>query len=124
MSNSRHKFRAWDKKLNTFFPPDGDTWHFSIIGETTMFDLLNQYSIEDYNNLIIEQFTGLQDKNGKDIFEGDLIRVCSDYDYECEVVVYKENKFILEPLGDDWIYWEKSEIIGNIHENPELMGER
>lgn len=75
------KFRAWDAKKKIFHP---DFVGFHIIGEVTAFGLLNQYCLEDYNSLIITQFTGLVDKNGKDIYEGDL--VTQDMSHEASVL--------------------------------------
>lgn len=97
----------------------------------------------------IEQFTGLTDKNEKKIFEGDIVKVFYiekrdyhgvKYDDEfemIEMVVYNENSacFMLEidnegitmfrPLHDfgNNVFIKSIEVIGNIHDNPELLGE-
>lgn len=69
----------------------------------------------------IGQFTGLHDKNGKEIFEGDIIR-----NESCKgVVVYKNGAFCLElgkSCGYVWLFCLDSLLdIGNIYDNPELL---
>lgn len=87
------------------------------------------------------QFTGLSDKNGKEIYEGDLLRITPDTDLldpEVVQVYFKDGGFIVEydftesdlltatpPIGWAIDHWDaggdKYEVIGNIHENPELL---
>lgn len=68
------------------------------------------------------QFTGLLDKNGKRIFEGDIVR---DVDTgNIRTVEYHGNRFVFVSLLRhffDVIYEEDCEVIGNIHDNPELL---
>ncbi|EDP6759335.1 hypothetical protein FVZ38_08465 [Campylobacter jejuni] len=83
------------------------------------------------NDLEIELWTGIYDKNGKKIYEGDIVKTKSPYDcFLAKVGIHKEGTFYLESKSRDYIgsliYLVKdegydTEIICNIHENPELL---
>jgi uncharacterized phage protein (TIGR01671 family) len=77
----------------------------------------------------VGQFTGLQDKNGKDVCEGDVVsfrRFMGGRETYKGVVVFEDGAFLVEPaitIIPDYLYGhlDTIEIIGNIHENPELI---
>lgn len=75
------------------------------------------YSLEG-DRFDVEQFTGLKDKNGKEIYEGDIVRVSYGYNY-----VVRQFRTGAWRIGRDDLYaWaDSSEVIGNIHENAELL---
>lgn len=87
----------------------------------------------------VGQYTGLTDKNGKKIFEGDIIKIVPDYDYSDDYSISKvysyNGVFCVDYHGDDfdstalgfledYLPDGDFEIIGNIHDNPELLEEK
>jgi uncharacterized phage protein (TIGR01671 family) len=83
------------------------------------------------SDLVAMQFTGLSDKNGKEIYEGDIIRsMPNDFEPEysgCWSVIFSDGTFKADRTddqGETWIpYWTEGqiEIIGNIYEHPDLL---
>lgn len=118
------KFRVWNKKSKCFGALSLHTAGFSADGI---------FEFRDDDFVAIQQFTGLQDINGKDIYEGDLlIRPAQSLPTYFEVywnaycakfgtkTHYKHNKMIATYpiIADNFC---KMEIAGNIFENPELL---
>lgn len=120
------KFRAWDKELEFMVDPDtylvgfrGDAWFNNT-------DDGKDWLIDQSGKLELMQYTGLKDKNGVEIFEGDILKL---HDHPTGVndctttVVFNYGAFEDEyhgiRLGDWGTAW--SEVIGNIHQNPELL---
>lgn len=125
------KFRAYDGgSLNRMYQPDevmvggGDIW---IIDEDSV---AGDWIVN--NDLHLMQSTGLKDKNGKEIFEGDIL----DYKGRKALVRWHGSyasfiyRFVDEPhkRNTEWkplyLAYMKCEIIGNIYENPELLGDK
>ena len=100
-------------------------------------DFNNEYIIDACNDEVftVEQFTGLHDKNGKEIFDGDICRIKFDIakveDYIYNSLTKKELEdgervFLVEsPMFNNQpeLNADVIDIIGNIHENPELLND-
>lgn len=76
----------------------------------------------------IGQFTGLLDKNGKEIYEGDILGCPEDKYFLPETLIFKEGCFMVEDgyttTAMNVIDEKYRTIIGNIHDNPELLNEK
>lgn len=78
----------------------------------------------------VGQYTGLKDKNNVDAFEGDIVVCNQSGSYGISVIIYDNSAFYVMPLNGNilertlWDYWYNDwdiEVIGNIHDNPELL---
>ena len=93
------------------------------------------YDVHEVDSVTVGQFTGLTDKNSTRIFEGDIVDIDIGYLKRRGVVFCEESaaKFGLEMegaeknfsfLGRQMVKMYNVTVIGNIHDNPELIGER
>lgn len=127
------RFRAWDKIHKTMYEVDDimsiDFGKSEISVKTLFFERTNHY---DFDDVVLMQSTGLTDKNGKEIFEGDILSIETDeenvkvevsWDSERALFVFESKKYSeKEALGE--LFEDNSypfKIIGNIYENPELL---
>lgn len=136
MNNRVIKFRIWDKRNNKFWfsgtIPDFINFICPFYSKMSGLEAM----IFDWDEFTFQQFTGLLDKNNKEIYEGDII---SEHDksrkkYENGEIIWskeyltylsKKWNFNKTDFWSDFLYnlsGEKEfEIIGNIFENPELL---
>lgn len=121
------KFRIWDGKTmskpfkfkDLIYTINDDGVHFGDSNHTTF----------NMKNLVFMQFTKLKDKNGKEIWEGDIIH--HGYFKETGEVRWDERQTAFKILWNDgqkfdlWpVDHNHYEVLGNIYENPELLGSR
>lgn len=121
------KFRLWDKKQGKII--NYEEMQISIVeGKIQIADILDFCrAVEDFE---LMQFTGLKDKNGKEIYEGDICLVSLKYfdiKNEKSKVIFKDGCFCFQyGFSDDYVKtynaWDVNsiEVIGNIYEDGEL----
>ena len=121
------KFRAWHKEEK-------------IIGEVLGIDILHKeiffsnedvdcYEHSDFKDIELMQYTGLYDKNEKEIYEGDIVKLRANHGIGVVKYYDEWGAFVIEyikprplaVLGMNY-YKEDIEVFGNIYENPELLG--
>lgn len=124
------KFRAWDNENNQMLDVQELNFEDCFYGgemqiKTTMY---NDYF--DCREMPLMQYTGMHDKNGKEIYEGDILQI--DVDKAWVMWNDKYGYFQLVPIGDYYfdsdvigqaLEYTKPEVIGNVFENKELLNE-
>lgn len=124
------KYRAWDSVKKEMFK---DTFAITESGQVVVVEQESVASSPDYvfvDYLVLMQSTGLKDKNGKEIFEGDIVKMAKDVYSEptyYEVVRHRGGAYRLESKQHGcelWLRHTDCEIVGNIYENRELLEDK
>lgn len=128
--NREIKFRAWHKDLKKMFKIgqitlEEGTWNF----EPNDRDFIGM-SIPYQPSFVLMQYTGLHDKNGKEIYEGDIVRIIVNNNIEkiCKVefkngifgVMFSKNK---ELTAFPHFCNTTFEVIGNVFENGDILND-
>lgn len=125
---SRVKYRVWDKEEKKYCDSfaihlDGD-----YLGYSTTFGGYSRIPEDMKDRFVVELFIGLKDRNGIEIFEGDIVRHASNHDLK-GIVTYVGKEYIFKRIhrpkdGGVFIPFRPKnliEVIGNVHQNPELL---
>lgn len=110
MTANRFNFRWWNKKA-----------------QSMLYDIILDSHIVYNIDLIVMQSIGLVDKNGKEIFEGDIIKIA---DSIIGYIKFENSGFFIIKKGfnnqllNKEVNYQALEVIGNIYENPELLEEK
>lgn len=121
------KVRAWYKPYKQMCQVeslrfDGNGVYTAVLIEESFYDR----RIVEADEIVIEQYTGLKDKNGVNIYEGDILIDDTGEPVEYWVVKFADGGFVGECAGAAESLFELTnlEIAGNIHENSELVEEK
>ena len=114
------KFRAWDDIRNKFILPKNLVYRLDG-------HLFDRELDEEEHNVELMQFTGVKDKNDKEIYEGDIVEFYDPYTKSQHIteVIWDDNncRYAMKYtfVDFDFLITDEIEVIGNIYENPELL---
>ena len=124
------KFRAWDSANKEMFK---DTFSITESGQVVVVEQEDVMCPPDYifvDHLVIMQSTGLKDKNGKEVFENDIVKMSKDVYSEptyYEVARHRGGAYRLESKQHGcelWLRHADCEVVGNVYENQEYLKKR
>ena len=134
--NREIKFRAWDKVSSKMqdYVTDLNNWHHCSASITV--DKYESHELKGgfdskSDEFVLMQYTGLKDKNEKEIYEGDIV-IYTESGTEYNEIPYHGlieydadlARFLIKDSSDPcdpWTDYELLEVIGNIYESPELL---
>ncbi len=127
-----HKYRTWDE--------DNKEWCTDFCIELSTGNLLCDHGFTLYcQKIILEQWTGLLDKEGVEIYEGDIVRLCYGIPptFDTLIIEYAADEVVADISVSGWwmrnirpngvsgslckTYENDLEVIGNIHQHPQLL---
>ena len=130
------KYRVWDNENKSYNDPYSHSYYaMTQDGELDFYCHGDHWGSCDPDVYFIEQYTGGEDRNGEEIYEGDIVE--EDIDFNSKItdgtfrykVYWNEDELCwsLDPIGPESIHndlWELNSscrVIGNVHENKELL---
>ena len=136
------KFRAWREDIEVMEDVREMVWDNNGLKKQTGEQFLNIVGFREFEsytgagdlkNVVLMQFTGLTDKNGKEIYEGDIVHQFPKEGYgsivmngKIGVVEFGYGAFHIRNINDhrtNFFFYTEQEVIGNIHEHKHLLKE-
>ena len=123
------KFRAWDNELGRMMLVKTMFFFANELEELELNDsVMNDYIPAYPDEIELMQSTGLHDKNGKEVFVGDIIKCTRGCLHEVYLEKEYGGKYIggmpavyLKGIKEGYAWTGAEEILGNIYENPEML---
>lgn len=125
MNKNRFKFRVWDSKREKFGNPDD---YGLILGHGLIHGEVKHPVYGFYYNpdVVLQQFTGFKDMEGKEIYEGDILTFTTSFDYLTRIIWSEESGSFQTCSKDGGAFINEQymllfKVVGNIFENKELL---
>ena len=127
------KYRAWDGDRRRFVAVTGLRAPDGVVKAVLWYNFPTR-EVETLRNFELLEYTGLKDKNGREIYEGDIIPISNETETRNAYVEFYDGAFVIAGpaadgsgeilralLGELVDEYKATEVIGNIYENPELL---
>jgi len=119
------KFRAWDKKRKIM------GWNFWLDSQDNSIQIFDEEKDTPLppDDFEVMQFTGLTDRNGKEIYEGDIVRCfMNGEEHSLNVIKWADYGYTMtdfeDESGERVLWFCEVEVIGNIWKNPDLINKK